>query len=250
MHLPACHAAVFGATSAIAGEFLRALVAERTARLLLVGRNQQRLAAVAGDLTARGAECLTWCVELADPAIDWGKELAARAGGREWDLFLLAHGTLPDQQRTLADGRQIAATIAANFTSHATIAAACAGLLQQQGRGTLAVIGSVAGDRARQSNFLYGSAKAGIDAFMAGMRHRLAHQRDIRCVLLKPGMTDTPMTADLPKGPLFSSAETVGRLAWEAVKQGRPVAYLPRRWRWIMTVIRMLPDAVLHRTKL
>ncbi|MCW1924155.1 SDR family NAD(P)-dependent oxidoreductase [Luteolibacter arcticus] len=241
-------AAIFGATSAIAQDLLRTLVAEqKQADLLLIGRDAAKLEAVAADLRTRGAECRTIPIDLTDPSVDWKKLLDSAA---PWDLFLLAHGSLPDQEQTLADGSAVAREIAVNFTSQAVIAAACSEILTRQGRGTLAVIGSVAGDRGRQSNFLYGSAKAGIDTFMAGMRHRHAAQQDIRIVLLKPGMTDTPMTAGVKKGPLFTSSHKVGALGWQAIRKGKPVAYLPGWWRWVMLIICSVPSPVFLKTKL
>ncbi|MEP4078742.1 SDR family NAD(P)-dependent oxidoreductase [Haloferula sp.] len=240
------HAAVFGATSAIATEILRSIATERSAFLLLIGRDAQKLETLATDLRTRGADCETLALNVLDPDIDWSHHL----GSRVWDLFLLAHGSLPDQQATLSNGVSIAREISINFTSHTVIAAACTTILEKQQRGTLAVIGSVAGDRGRQSNYLYGSAKAGIETFMAGLRHHFAANKDIHTVLLKPGMTDTPMTADLPKGPLFSPADKVGRLAWKAIRKGKAVAYLPGWWSLVMLIIRSVPGFVFHKTKL
>jgi short-subunit dehydrogenase len=250
MDTPPYHAAVFGASSTIAIETLRTLVAERPARLLLVGRNRKRLDTVAADLAARGAECAVWATDLADPAIEWRKGLQDRSEGKNWDLFLLAHGSLPDQETALAEGKAVAECIDVNFTSHAGIAAAGAASLQKHARGTRAAFGAGAGDRGRQSNFLYGAAKAGLATFYEGLRHRFARQGDIRIVLLKPGMTDTPMTASMPKGPLFSSAPKVGALAWKAIQKGKPVAHLPGWWRCIMLVIRCMPPFIFHKTKL
>lgn len=241
-------AAVFGATSAIAQDLLRTLVAEeKQAELLLIGRDSAKLEAVAADLNTRGATCRIIATDLTDPSVDWSKLLDST---QPWDLFLLAHGSLPDQEQTLADGSAVAREIAVNFTSHAVIAATCSQILTRQGKGTLAVIGSVAGDRGRQSNFLYGSAKAGIDTFMSGLRHRHAAQKNIHIVLLKPGMTDTPMTAGLKKGPLFTSSRKVGALGWQAIRRGKPVAYLPGWWRWVMCIICSVPTPVFHRTRL
>jgi short-subunit dehydrogenase len=248
MNTPPYRAAVFGATSAIAVEILRAIAHDRPSEFLLIGRDSGKLAAVAADLGTRGATCQTRTADFLDPATDWQGLLDA--GSAPWDLFLIAHGSLCDQEPALAEGSVIAREIAINFTSHATLAAACSAALRRQGRGTLAAIGSVAGDRGRQSNFLYGSAKAGIATFMAGLRHRHAAEKNIHIVLLKPGMTDSPMTAGLKKGPLFSSATHVGALGWRAIRRGTPVAYLPGWWRWIMLVIRAAPAAVFHRTKL
>ncbi len=246
MNQPVYRAAVFGATSAIASEFLRALCEDHEAELLLFGRDESRLEATAADLRARGATCTVRTADFLDFEHDWKAEL----DGPTWDLFLVAHGSLPDQDRSLGEGAAIAREIGVNFTSQAVIAAACAEILDRQGHGRLAVIGSVAGDRGRASNFLYGSAKAGIAAFMAGLQHRFAERQAIHVSLLKPGMTDTPMTADLPKGPLFSPASKVGRLGWKAVRSGKPTAYLPGWWAGVMTVVRSLPSSVLHKTKL
>jgi short-subunit dehydrogenase len=243
---PIFRAAVFGATSAIAGETLRALVTERPAELLLIGRNPERLEAVAADLRARGAECEIHATDLLNPDVPWGSILA----GDDWDLFLIAHGSLPDQDTILANPHQTGREIDINFISPVRIAAACARILEKQNRGTLAVFGSVAGDRGRRSNYLYGATKSALETFLAGLRHRFASQPKVRITLLKPGMTDTPMTAGMPKGPLFSPASKVGAAAWTAIRKGRPVAYLPGWWRGIMFVIRHLPVFVLHRTKL
>lgn len=239
-------AAIFGATSAIAGATLRALVADRPAELLLIGRNPGHLDALAADLRARGARCRVHAADLLDPEAPWPEIL----GTAEWDLLLIAHGSLPDQATILDDPHATGREIDINFISPVRIAAACARILENQGKGTLAVFGSVAGDRGRRSNYLYGASKAGLETFLAGLRHRLANLPEVRVVLLKPGMTDTPMTAAMPKGPLFSPASKVGDGAWKAIRKGKPTAYLPGWWRGLMLVIRHLPDFVIHRTKL
>jgi short-subunit dehydrogenase len=239
-------AVVFGATSAIAGEILRSLVSERRAEIVLVARNADRLSDVAADLRCRGAVVRTVVADLCDPVQVWD----ALSGDGHRDLFLIAHGSLPDQAAALADPAAIGREIEVNFTSPVRIAAACARAIERQGGGTLALIGSVAGDRGRRSNYLYGSAKAALETFASGLRHRLAPIPAARVVLLKPGMTDTPMTAGMPKGPLFSSSATVGRLGWRAIRKGKPVAYLPGWWRIVMFVVRSLPTPVFHRTNL
>ncbi len=244
------HAAIFGATSAICIETLRAMAREKTTKLLLIGRHPGRLESVANDLRSRGAECTTLVADFLDPKTNWLQILTDNAQSDPWDLLLIAHGSLPDQDTTLRDPESLAAELHINFTSPAVIAAACAQILVKQNHGTLAVFGSVAGDRGRGSNFIYGSAKAGIDTFLAGMRHQFSQHRKIKIVTLKPGMTDTPMTSHLPKGPLFSSAEAVGTQSWRAIQSAPPVAYLPGWWKFIMTLIRILPSSLLHRTKL
>lgn len=239
-------AAIFGATSSIATELLRALVAERSAELVLIGRNSGRLEVLASDLRARGAKCEVKVADMLDSGMDWQSILA----GEDWDLFLIAHGSLPEQQEVLNDSMAISREIEINFTSQVRIAAACASILEKQQRGAIAAFGSVAGDRGRQSNYLYGCTKAALETFFAGLRHRFAQMPQVQVLLLKPGMTDTPMTAGIEKGMLFSSASKVGSGAWKAIRRGKSVAYLPGWWRAVMFIIRNLPDFIFHRTKL
>ena len=111
------------------------------------------------------------------------------------------------------------------------------------------VIGSVAGDRGRQSNYAYGSSKGGLDIFLAGLRHRLARS-PVRVVTIKPGFIDTPMTTAFPKGPLWASPDRAAEGIDRAIRSGRAVAYVPGFWRAIMLVIRNVPDWVMHRTRL
>lgn len=238
---------VFGGASAIAQAIVHAALREQPLSVLLIGRNLERLQAVRNDLNVRGAtaECLR-----ADPGqldTDWNT-LLGPAG--EVDLFLVAHGELPDQEPLLSDPARLASNLRVNFVSPAIIAAACVRILEKQGRGTLAVLGSVAADRGRASNFVYGSAKAGIETLLEGLRHRLASTSGVRIVTIKPGMTDTPMTAGMKKGLLFTSAEKVGALAWRAIKKGRPVAYVPGWWWFVLTAIRLTPRKIFYRTKL
>lgn len=243
---PSYRAVIFGATSAIARHTLRAMMEERTCSFLLLGRNGVHLSDLAADLKSRGAEAEWITTDLCDPNQNWEATLE----GDPWDLFLIAHGSLPDQENTLKDPHAIGREIDVNFISPVRIAAACTRVLEQQKHGTLAVFGSVAGDRGRQSNYLYGSTKSALETFVQGLRHRLAPLPRVKIVLLKPGMTDTPMTAHLPKGPLFSPADKVGALAWRAIRDGRPVAYLPGWWRGVMRVIRAVPSFIFHKTRL
>ena len=240
---------IFGGTSAIAQAIVRAASRERTVRVLLLGRNAQRLQSVKDDLAARGLAAEFQCADPSDAAIPWESLLRAAMPGKI-DLFLVAHGELPEQEPILNDSARLARTLQVNFVSAAVIATVCARMLEQQGGGSLAVIGSVAADRGRASNFVYGSAKAGLETLLEGMRHRLAKNPNIHITTIKPGLTDTPMTADMPKGPLFSSAEKVGTLSWKAIKKGVPVAYVPGWWRLILTVVRWLPRKIFYRTKL
>ena len=137
-----------------------------------------------------------------------------------------------------------------NFTSAAAWCQAAAAILERQRSGVLLVIGSVAGDRGRGSNYIYGASKAGLGALVEGVAHRLARS-GARAVLIKPGFVDTPMTAGVArKGPLWASSETVARTIVASADRGGPIVYAPVFWRAIMFVVRNVPSAIFHRTRL
>ena len=249
MTKPAYKIVVFGGASAIAQAIVRAALREQAVSVLLIGRNLERLRAVQNDLNVRGATAESLCADPAQLDANWDSLLASASPGPV-DLFLVAHGELPDQDALLRDSARLASNLRVNFVSAAVISAACVRILEKQGRGTLAVLGSVAADRGRASNFVYGSAKAGVETMLEGWRHRLAKNPEIRIVTIKPGLTDTPMTADMKKSPLFTSADKAGLLSWRAIKKGRPVAYIPGWWRIVLTAICLTPRKIFYRTKL
>jgi len=139
--------------------------------------------------------------------------------------------------------------LSTNALSVVSLGTLLANRLEAQGRGCLAVISSVAGDRGRQSNYVYGTAKATVTAFLSGLRNRL-QRSGVRVLTVKPGMVDTPMTAGMKKGPLFASPETVAAGIVRAVDKGKDVVYLPGYWRLVMAVIKALPEGVFKRLKL
>jgi len=136
-----------------------------------------------------------------------------------------------------------------NGTATIALAGLIARKLEAQGHGTLAVISSVAGDRGRASNYLYGSAKAAVSTYLSGLRQRL-HGRGIGLVTIKPGFVDTPMTAAFTKGPLWASPERIAHGIVHAIDERRAVVYLPWFWRGIMAMIRCVPEFVFQRIKL
>lgn len=234
--------AILGATSAIAHETAKCFAADG-ARFFLAARNGEKLAAVADDLHVRGAaEVVTVVADLADCARH--AELAA-AAGRELDVVLIAHGHFPDQRAIDRDPVAQSFAFNVNATSVISLAAHFANALEDGRRGTLAVIGSVAGDRGRRNNYVYGAAKAAVHAYCEGIRNRLA-EAGVNVLVIKPGWVDTPMTARLPKNALFASAASVGRGIYEAVRAGRGVVYLPPFWRWISFVVRMIPSRLVR----
>ena len=239
---------ILGATSAIAEATARLYAAEGS-ELLLVGRHDERLAAIAADLRLRGAARVeTTARDLAatsDQAAAFADFVAALGGV---DHVLLAYGILGDQQRAASDPEALQAMLAVNFTSATGWALAAAGVLERQRRGALVVLGSVAGDRGRRSNFVYGAAKAGLATLVEGIAHRFAHSGP-RAVIVKPGPVITPMTEGLADrtGRLWATPQTIAAIVRRAAERGGPVVYAPGFWRWIMLVIRALPARVFNR---
>jgi short-subunit dehydrogenase len=240
---------VAGATSAIAQAVAR-VYAARGARLFLVGRDAAKLAAVRDDLLARGAkQADISAVDLAAVESHAGlvDQAAAALGGI--DVALVAHGVLPDQARSQSSFDETRRSLDVNFTSAASLAHELANRFEKRRLGTIAVIGSVAGDRGRQSNYVYGAAKGGVERFLQGLRNRLS-PKGVAVVTLKPGFVDTPMTAGIAQGPLFVSARRAGRAIHRAIERRRDVAYIPWFWRPIMAVVRALPEPVFKRLRL
>jgi short-subunit dehydrogenase len=246
--------AVLGATSGIAQACLRAWVAnegEHGLALRLVARDPERLARVGDDLSARSSSVTvtTHVGDLVDADAVAHAVDAVFADGPV-DVVLIAFGTMPPQSEADADVHVAADLLTVNGALALLAAHLVTLRLVEQGRGALAVLGSVAGDRGRQSNYLYGAAKAMVATGVAGLQHRVAGS-DVSITLVKPGPTATPMTDHLRGGGLgLAKVETVAGDIVRAVDAGRPVVYTPRRWRLIMTVIRMVPRRVFERTRL
>jgi decaprenylphospho-beta-D-erythro-pentofuranosid-2-ulose 2-reductase len=171
----------------------------------------------------------------------------AFAGGL--DVALLAHGELPDQGRCQDEPDEAARALELNLVATVALLTLLAREFEAQRSGTIAVISSVAGDRGRKSNYLYGAGKAGISVFLQGLRQRL-HPAGVQVVTLKPGFVDTPMTAHLPRNPLTSSPRRAGRAIYRAIESRRDVAYIPWFWRPVMALIRALPESVFKRLRL
>ena len=250
--MPIRNILVFGATSAIAQEALRVLV-QRGASAYCVGRSPDRLSAVIADLRVRAGPGQTVDGQAAD-LLDTDRHpalfTAARAALGDLDAVLIAHGTLPDQAQCETSVERTLAAIAENGTSAVSLLTIAGNELSARGSGVIAAISSVAGDRGRQSNYVYGASKSLVTTFMQGLRNRLAH-RGVQVVTIKPGFIDTPMTAALPKsGPLWTTAARAGRAVADAMEKGRDVAYVPGYWFWIMTILRHVPERIFKRLKL
>jgi short-subunit dehydrogenase len=240
---------IVGATSAIAVETAR-LYARGGARLALAARDAQKLAATAADLCARGAaEVVEIAFDAADIAAHQPMVDAATDALGGLDAALVAFGMLPDAATVHADPDLAVEAFRLNATCVISVLARLVDVFERQRAGTLAVISSVAGDRGRPSNYVYGAAKGAVSLFAQGLRGRLA-PLGVRVVTVKPGFVDTPMTAHLPKNPLFASPARVGARIHAAMTRGADVVYTPGFWRPVMAGIRAIPERAFKRMKL
>jgi decaprenylphospho-beta-D-erythro-pentofuranosid-2-ulose 2-reductase len=237
---------ILGAGSGIAQATARLYAAE-SAIVGLAGRNAGRLAGIADDLRARGAtrvEAFDVDFTLA-PVPPTLAAMADKLGGL--DHVILAYGVLGEQALAERDQAVAQSIIDVNFRSAAAWTLAVAEVLEGQGRGSLVVLGSVAGDRGRRANYIYGAAKAGLSTLVEGISHRFRGTGP-RAVIVKPGPTDTAMTAGMTKGgPLWATPEAVAAVVRKAADSGGPVVYAPARWRLIMAIIRMIPAPIFNK---
>ncbi len=240
---------IIGATSAIAEATAR-LWAAQGHRFFLVGRDAERLAAIGADLRIRGATAVDHAVQdlndlaLHRPSIDGAIQVM---GGL--DLVLIAHGTLGDQKAAEADVSETLRQINTNAISAISLLTLIANRLEQQKSGTIVVISSVAGDRGRQSNYVYGTAKAAVSTFLQGLRQRL-YKSGVSVVTIKPGFVDTPMTAQFKKGLLWAQPAAIARIIVSKSERRADVVYAPWFWWAIMTIIRWIPESLFKRLKL
>jgi len=239
---------IIGATSAIAEHCARLWVQNQPVDLTLVGRDTQRIERVATDLKVRSPQSQIRVVqaEFLDPeAIDATVKNIVQSGNV--DIVLIAHGSLPDQADCQDDLQACREALDVNGVSPVLYAEAFAKQMAKNDHGTIALIGSVAGDRGRKSNYVYGAAKGLVTRYAQGLQHRFAGT-GVKVVVIKPGPTDTPMTAHLKgKGAKLASVEGVAKQIVEGVEAGKPVIYAPGKWWLIMMIIRHLPAFVFNK---
>jgi len=241
---------VMGAGSAIAETTAR-LFAQRGDALFLVGRKEDVLGSMCADLRVRGASTVGMHVMDAN---DFGGHEAmlnvAESALGGLDTVLIAHGTLSDQKACEGSVERTLQELNTNGVSVVALLTQIAARFEQRRSGTIVVISSVAGDRGRQSNYVYGSAKALVTAFTSGLRQRL-YPLGVTVITIKPGFVDTPMTAAFPKGALWAKPLQIANGIVSAVdRRSATVLYLPKFWRLIMLIIRTIPESIFRRLKL
>ncbi len=240
---------VLGATSGIAEATCR-IWATQGASLFLVARNAEKLAAVAADLRTRGATYVDTAVADLDDT-DKHPELLAHAINSltGMDIAYLAHGILGDQSEAERDFNTAAQILYTNLMAPVSLLTWLANFCVQRHAGVLAVISSVAGDRGRKSNYLYGSSKAGLSAFLGGLRNRVDRE-GVTVLTIKPGPIRTAMTAAMPKSEKFADVDSVAESIVSAIDKRKDVLYVPFQWQPIMFVIRNIPERIFKKLNL
>ncbi len=240
---------IFGATSTLAKCMIRQL-AETGSALYLVARNQEKLQVVHDDALARGAKACGFSVMEFNEESDYGQifDLATKDIG-VLDTCIIAHGTLSDQQACDDSEEVMLRELENNMLSYLKIMRLAANLFSKYKNGIIIPIGSVAGDRGRQSNYLYGTAKAAVATYASGQRNRL-YPDGVHVLTVKPGFIDTAMTAHLKKGLLWAQPEAVSSAILKAARKKVNVLYVPFFWYYIMFIIKAIPEQIFKRLKL
>ncbi|OIQ25324.1 SDR family oxidoreductase [uncultured Vibrio sp.] len=238
-----------GATSAIAEEVAKIYASDGNV-LYLAGRDRTKLENIKADLIVRGAHSVHikfWNAEnneLHQELVDCAFEKLEAI-----DIAIIAHGSLPNQELCQLSEDKTIDEINTNALSVIRLLTHLANKMEKQGSGSIAVITSVAGDRGRLSNYIYGSAKGMVSIFLQGLSHRLS-KSGVHVIDIKPGFVDTPMTKEFKKGVLWTSPFKIARIITNRIKQRSYLAYAPSYWSIIMCIIRNIPFSIIKRTKL
>jgi len=240
---------IAGATSAIAEATCR-LFAEQGDRLYLVGRRENKLKNISADLKIRGADRVDYQVlDLSNSTEHQRLFKNAELAMEGVDMLFVAYGTLPDQKACDESLELAMQEFNTNCTSVLSLINRAANLFQKQKNGYIVVITSVAGDRGRKSNYLYGTAKGAVAIFLQGLRNRL-YNSGVYVLTVKPGFVDTPMTKDFAKGILWASPQTVASKINKAINNKSDILYVPWYWQVIMLVIKIIPEKLFKKLNL
>jgi decaprenylphospho-beta-D-erythro-pentofuranosid-2-ulose 2-reductase len=239
---------LLGGTSEIGLAIVRRALARRRGEIVLAARPSPRATETAGALRGEGHEVTLVPFDAADTTSHHGVLEAAFAGG-DVDLAVVAFGVLGVQSRLLTDADAAVELVRVNYLGAVSVGLLLAARLRAQGHGAILALSSVAGERPRRSNFVYGSSKAGFDAFFGGLADEL-HGTGVSVTVLRPGFVRSRMTAGLDEAPLATDPDAVAEVAVGAVARRAPVAWAPAPLRWVMAALRHLPRAVFRRLDL
>lgn len=238
--------ALLGANSALGAAIARRLAAQGVS-LVLLARDESKLNQMADDLRTRGAKVTMHVADFDE--LDRHDEIVKKIESA--DTVYTLYGTLPDQMLCEQNWDETMRALHTNFISAASLLSRLANVFEQRGHGNLVVVSSVAGDRGRKSNYIYGTAKGALSIFCAGLRNRLAGS-GAHVLTVKPGFIDTPMTAHIEKKPavLWVDADRVAGDIVKACASGKNELYTPWFWRFILLIIRLVPEPIFKRLSL
>ena len=240
---------ILGANSAIARAAARIWAAPGH-QIYIVGRDKTKLEVLTQDLKIRSkGQVFSEALDLTDSGQHQALLSRVKAALGSIDLVFMAHGVLGEQADCEKSWSESLKIIDANFLSQASLLTLVANDFETTGKGQIAVITSVAGDRGRAKNYVYGAAKGALSIFLSGLRNRLAI-KNISVTDFKLGFVDTPMTVHYTKGPIWASPESVAQGIVSAIDRKKDIVYLPWFWCWIMLVIRMIPEKIFKRMKI
>jgi decaprenylphospho-beta-D-erythro-pentofuranosid-2-ulose 2-reductase len=238
---------VLGAGSDIAHATLRALVARRARTIVLAARDTASLAPIAAELRTLGAErveTVTFDARDTEQSSALIDDVFSRVG--DIDLAILAFGVLGDQEQAERDSDAAVDIARVNYLGPVSVGVPLAQRMRVQGHGTIVVLSSVAGERARRSNFIYGSSKAGMDAFFQGLGDSLVGS-GVKVMIVRPGFVDTKMTKGLKAAPLSTTAEAVADAIVRGLARGSETVWVPSTLRYVMSAIRHVPRPIFRK---
>ena len=240
---------IIGATSTMAKEVARLYAVEK-ATLYLIARDPSKLETIKRDLKIRGAKAVYTAsfeanlFETHEALIEQAFETLGCV-----DTLLIAHGSLPNQELCQTDAIKAIEALNTNGVSFVSLLTYGATKMEQQRSGNIVVITSVAGDRGRQSNYIYGAAKGMVSTFLQGLAQRLS-KSGVHVLDIKPGFVDTPMTADFDKGALWAKPKKVAQIIKKRISNKSSFGYTPAFWLYIMMVIKLVPKFLFNKIKL
>lgn len=241
---------ILGANAGI-GRALAVEFAKHAYDLIVAGRDLEELQTLAADLSLRhNVKATAVKVDVLDiEALESVLSKCVATAGDALDGVVLTAGYLGDPEAARVDMREARRILNTNFTGSVLALEFLARHFEQRRSGFICALSSVAGDRGRQSNYLYGSAKGGLTTYLQGLRNRLYHS-GVHVITVKPGFVDTRMVFGKPKLPLVASPQPVARAIFLAIKAGKNVVYVPWFWQAIMLVVRSIPEGLFKRLRM
>ena len=237
-----------GGTSDIAVATAHRYLAERPLRVVVAARDTPRRSAVADELRTAGGEVEVVDFDAEDPG-SAERMVAAAAAGGDIDVAVIAFGQLGDQEQLAADPAAAAALGRVNYVAPVVVGTLLANRMRTQGHGVIVALSSVAGERARRSNYVYGSTKAGVDAYFSGLADSLVGT-GVSVLVVRPGFVRSKMTEGLPAAPLATTPEAVAEVVVTGVRKGRHTVWVPGAMRWVMSGLRHIPRALFRKLPL